>query len=332
LAACGGEVTGPAASLIFRVEFLSPTDIVPGQRAVARVEVMNPHQVSVVFRCPPAVALMRDEDHLGQSAWVCPLRDVSIPPRGMLVDTVSWSGQGVESDASGLPVLTDLPSGRYGVRPVLLHRGEVVARGDPRELTVRPWTRIRLVNATAGPLDLAVAERVVARAVNAGAVSAPVVVEGGAQVVEARVAAGDSAVARLAIGFDEGVPRLLATRDAGGATELWEVPDGGPVSAPQQTYLRVVHLAPSASVVELRVYAAGAAGPQLVAPFPYGAISPYLSGTIEPWRVLVTAGGGDTLLATAPLPVPGGTSQTVFLVDSPTGRIWATLVEGFGVQ
>ena len=65
----------------------------------------------------------------------------------------------------------------------------------------------------------------------------------------------------------------------------------------------------------------------MVSPFSYGGVSSYLLGNTGTWRVIVVTAAQDTLLATGPMPVPGGTVRDIFLVDSPTGRVWATIVE-----
>jgi hypothetical protein len=331
-AACSGDVTGPTGALRFRVEFLSPTEIVPGERIVARVEVRNPTAISVAFReCAPVIILVRDGAPnlpLGGFACLYGRRDSEIPAGGSLVDTVSWSGRDLQFTDAG-DSLIDLRSGRYRIRPALLVGARVEAGGEWLDVRIRPWTRVRLVNTAGadGPVDLVIGGRLVARGVAAGAVSPAVVVAAGAQSAEVLRSGSPTALAAATVELAEDSPRVFAIRRAGGAHELWEIPDGAPAAAAGQTYVRVIHLAESAAAVELRALPPGGAAPVVVSPFTYGAISSYLVGATGAWRVVVVNSAQDTLLATAPLPLAGGSTRDVFLVDSPTGRVWATLVE-----
>jgi hypothetical protein len=338
-AGCSGDVTGPVSALRFRIEFLSSREIIPGERLAARVEVFNPYPVRVVFRgCPPLLGLARDgAPDVPATRFGCRSDGNEIAAGGSFVDTVAWTGQDVEPDSSAdprygfPPALTNLPAGPYRIRPVLRHEGRIRARGEPHDVVVLPWAPIRLVNTVGeeGPVDLLIAGRAAVRGLAGGEASAVAVATAGATVAEVRRAGETTALVRSPIVLEDGSPRLLALRRTGGTLELWDVPDGAPAAAPDQAQVRIIHLAASASAVEVRVSPpGGAATAHVVSPFAYGAVSSYLPGSAGPWRVtVVSAGGQDTLLATAAIPMPGGTTPTLFLVNSPAGRMWATIVE-----
>jgi hypothetical protein len=332
---CSGDVTGPAGALRFRMEFLGSTEIIPGERLAARVDASNPTGVGVVFRgCPPWVQLVREGGPLPEvpaRAWDCPDGRYEIPPGGSLTDTVVWSGQDLApaDNGGGRERLTNLPAGTYRVRPVLRDADRIRARGDWHGVVIRPWAPVRLVNTIGreGPVDLEIAGRMVAAGLAAGQTSGTAVAAAGPQVAVVRRSGEATTILTSPLALEDGSAHLFAIRRTGGGWELWDVPDGGPVTTPDRTNLRIIHLAESASAIELRAVSPGGAAPQIVSPFAYGSVTAYLSGNTGPWRLtVVTAESGDTLLATAPMPVPGGATRTLILLDSPAGAMWATLV------
>jgi hypothetical protein len=341
--ACSGDVIGPVSSLQFRFKFLGETAIVPGQPLVAEVEVFNPRPTAVVFEgCAPRLQLIRDGQSTETGIGVRPLEyrefrvwcghgRSEIPPLGSLVDTLAWLGQTVDPGEEGRPAsVLPLPAGPQRIRPVLFHGNEVVARGDAYEIAIRPWTQVRLVNTVSDddPIELRIGGRVVARDVTRSSASALVVVPAGRHLIEVWREGDGAAIAADTIELAQGPPaRLFAVRRAGAVREVWDIPDGGASTASFQTAVRVIHLAEAAAGVEVRLLAPSRVAPIVVAPFSYGAISPYVVGDTGSWRVVVVGGAGDTLLATGRLPVSSGATLDVFLSDSPTGRIWATPVD-----
>jgi hypothetical protein len=224
-----------------------------------------------------------------------------------------------------------LAAGEYRIRGALVTE-DYTRRGDEaRPVTVLPWAPVRLVHSVGGAdaIDLVVAGRAVVRGLPPGAITTAVPVAAGPQQAELRRSDDGASLGRFTLALAAGRARVLAVRRTDGSREIVDVTDSALVTAEDETRLRVIHLAEMAPAIEVYHTRPGdAASLPIGSPFTYGSASPYLRGGVGAWTIVaVTVGGADTLLATAPLPIAGGATRTIVLVDRPGGGIWATLVE-----
>lgn len=151
----------------------------------------------------------------------------------------------------------------------------------------------------------------------------------GPQRVEIRHYIDDALIGASEITFREGVTHTVALRVSPDGLEPIDVTDTAVATAPSEGRLRVVHLAANAPPLDVFLVRPESQDPvPLMAPFPYGTASPYLSSAPGKWTVIVKAqGGAETLLRTAPIPILGGQVRTLILMHEPSGGVFGALME-----
>lgn len=177
---------------------------------------------------------------------------------------------------------------------------------------------VRVVNATQSPLDVVVDGVVALRGLPVASVSGELPVAAGARRVQLRTAAGASA--ELSVDAVGGQARTAVAVGTSGALAAQVLADTGALVPAGKSKLRVAHLAPSASGVEIfRTQPDFQTPIRISTPFPYNTTSPYLQSDPGAWEVfLAPAGssGAPKLVTTGPVTVPAGERRTVVLLDS----------------
>jgi hypothetical protein len=342
LAACGDVgLLGSLANPLTLELSLAVDSLVPGDLVVSRMVIRNRSDRTVQFHgggCTFGIEVLlpngssvsqRRDGSTVPVACAGYLRAWTIPPRDSLVLSEPWDGRVGVLTAPPFRMLA-LSPGAYRLRPVI-HAEEFDLAGPTTGVTVLPWTYARLVHTYGDlpPLDLVVGGRTAASGVRYGSVSPAGLVPAGAQTVEIRPTGEGTAVARADLFLAEDVGNTVVVREGVGGPEPWSVPDAAGAPDPTKSRLRVIHLAAHApAIIVYRTQPDRPALTPVMLPFPYGAASPYLLGDAGPWTVLVTkVDGSDTLMHTAPMPIPGGQVRTLFLLDEPGGRLSGALIE-----
>jgi len=222
----------------------------------------------------------------------------------------------------------ELAPGTYSVRPYFRGNG-YSAEGPKTVVNLRPWTRARLLQSYAdlAALDLVVGGQVAASGVGAGFVAGGGIVPAGTQTVELRIKGESTPIATSVMALSEDSVHTFAVREvAGGGVEPWDLIDTPVAVAPDETSLRVVHLAADAVAIDVYVSPPGdLAGKS--AGFSYGTASPYVTGTVGTWRVVVSPAGRTDTLLIAVLPLNAGQIRTWVLMDDGAGGLVAALIE-----
>lgn len=336
LAGCGdpGLVDSLTTPLTIEVRLAVDT-LVPGDPVASTWVIRNRQGGTVSFTgntCTLGMDILRADGTVVPEVQSC--RDVAktwtIPGHDSLVMTGPWDATYLAPGSTSATV-TALPPGAYGLRP-WIHASELDVVGAVTAVTVLPWVRARLAHSGTGlpRLDLVVGGRVAASQIEVGFVGGGGIVPAGRQTVALRVRDQATPVAVEELVLPQGSAQTIAVRVlAGGGFEPWLLADSNTVTGPNQSRFRVIHLAAAAPPID--VYRTQPDWPSFVRvmfPFAYGAASPYLLSDAGPWRVLVTPEGGtDTLLLTAPMPIAGGLTRTLILMDDGAGGLTASLIE-----
>lgn len=204
--------------------------------------------------------------------------------------------------------------------PVSLLLASAVAAAGCSSTTIdqpQPNAAVRVINATADPLDVIVDGHVVATGVPLASVSANLQVSPGTHELRLQPATGDPVALTVESSLGE-VVTAAAYRGTQAQMDASVLVDTGAVVPAGKSKLRVVHLAGSATGIEIWRSQPDFQTPvHIMTPFPYQATSPYLQSTPGNWEVFVTASGTSTKLATTgPVQVPSGQRRTVVLMDS----------------
>jgi hypothetical protein len=335
-------ISGPAGALLIQAEVIGPTETIPGEGIIARVEIFNPQSRPVVFEGCAAVGLEPDDvpsetlSSRGCRGRRDPVPEFigvrEIPEYGSVVDTVRWRGlRRMAATTLRSSESPNLPAGSYRLRPVVRQDDDVVVRGGAQRVTLLPWTSVKVIHAATGvgALDLVVNGRVAVRDVAPGAFSTSATAEAGAVTLAFRLTGDDVDLGTSTAVLPALGGHLIAPVAAGSSIEPIAFTDASTVTGPSESRLRVAHLAAGAPALDIfRTQPDLPAPVRFMSPFHYGKASPYVSSGAGPWTVLVvTAGGADTLLATAPMPIPGGGTRTLVLTDQPGGGVVAALIE-----
>ncbi|MDH5197703.1 MAG: DUF4397 domain-containing protein, partial [Gemmatimonadota bacterium] len=292
---------------VLEVELVPAADtLVPGDHVPVTILVRNPTSVPIQFvksGCPTigfdVILPNGDVWPAGfERGFALGCSDVyetwTVAPHDTLVVQDGWGGvQG--------------PPGTYQLRP-FVDAEEGRREGKATRIALLPWTVARFVHTgPLPPLDFVVGGRRPAKAVAPGLYSTMGVVPAGPQRVEIRHYIDDALIGASEITFREGVTHTVALRVSPDGLEPIEVTDTAVATAPSEGRLRVVHLAANAPPLDVFLVRPESPDPvPLMAPFPYGTASPYLSSAPGKWTVIVKAqGGAETLLRTAPIPILG---------------------------
>ena len=176
-------------------------------------------------------------------------------------------------------------------------------------------TVVRLINASSSTPNFSIDGTAIAP-IGLAAVSDPVSVSSGSH--QLRVTSPGGTTTTLTV---QTSPSGTVTAIAGGnATSLYAsvLVDTGSVVPAGKSKLRVVHLAPNATNIEIwRTQPDFPTPTHIMTPFAYLAASPYLQSDPGNWEVFVTPANGTAKLATSgPIAIPSGEHRTVVLLDS----------------
>lgn len=152
----------------------------------------------------------------------------------------------------------------------------------------------------------------------AGTVSAPTAVAAGPHTLTLTPTGGGILASTHDIQVTEGASLTLVARDSSGIVVPAVLADTGAIVPAGKSKLRVMHaaaLAPSLSI--LRKQPDFPDFVNVMFPFAYGAVSPYIQSDPGTWQVLVTPENQpDTLHLSGAVSVGDGTRVTVIVMDS----------------
>jgi len=224
-----------------------------------------------------------------------------------------------------------LPPGTYRLRPYLGQDNRKVKEGEAVSVAVIPWTVARFANTDpALPLlDFTIGDRRPASKVAPGFNTPLRLVPVGRHVVRIRPWEDTTTLGSAEVTFREGVTHTVAVRVGVNGPEPYDVTDAVTTATPGEGLLRVVQLAPNAPPLDVYVIRPDDPAPvPVMTPFPYAETSPYLSSPAGEWTIIVTtAGGADTLVRTAAMPINGGQVRTLILTDDGKGGVFGILMD-----
>jgi hypothetical protein len=154
-------------------------------------------------------------------------------------------------------------------------------------------------------------------------------VTAGTHVLETRRVTGGVPGLQRSITLDSGTTRTVVVIDSSSVLNPQDITDTNAIVPSGASKLRVGHFASNAGAITIRRTQPDWATPiEIMIPFPYRAVSPYLQSTPGSWTVIVShTGQADTIATTGDIAVGDGQRRTVVLVDSPAGGIGLLVLE-----
>jgi hypothetical protein len=214
-----------------------------------------------------------------------------------------------------MPSFRVLPSTALALTVAACSDGTTPPGGDPADAAVR------VINATATPIDVVVDGQTVLRGLGTAAVSDRLPVASGTRRLQLRDATGRSAAVSVDATPGRAVTAFAAAASPTAALSAAVLADSNATVPTGKSKLRVTHLAPG-SETRWEIFRTQPDFQQpirIMTPFRYGETSPYLQSDPGTWEVWVAPFGstGTTRLATSgAIAVPSGEKRTVVLVDS----------------
>ncbi len=187
----------------------------------------------------------------------------------------------------------------------------------------RPLASLQVVNGAAGgAVNLLLDGQVAVANVPSGGYALGKV-SAGTYVLETRRATGGVAGLQRSITLDSGDTHTVVVIDSSSVLNPYDLTDTNAIVPPGASKLRVAHFASTAAQITIRRTQPDWATPiEIMIPFPYRAVSPYMQSAPGAWSVIVSHGGqADTLATTGNIAVGDGQRRTVVLVDDPAGGI-----------
>jgi hypothetical protein len=186
-------------------------------------------------------------------------------------------------------------------------------------------------------VDVLVDGGVVIAGLAPGSVSAPVPVSTGNRTIEFRPAGGATSPHSLQLAVAAGSSYSAVVIDSSTVLNPIALTDSGGIPASGKTKLRVANFVSLAGPIDVYRRQPDFDGlVDIMFPFAYRAVSPYIQSDAGDWQVLVATEARidghpadvprDTLLVVDPIPLAAGQAVTVVLVDQPGGGIDAVLV------
>jgi hypothetical protein len=214
--------------------------------------------------------------------------------------------------------------------------GQVTGPTDDQQ-TGAATLRVVHTLAAVPAIDVIVGGVPVLQGLGAGQASDFLPVASGVQLVAFRPTGSNALPAGAPIVFAANDTITVVTIDSASVINPEVLTDSGSVVPPDKSKLRVAHFAAQAPPIDAwRSQPDYRSLTNIMFPFPYRAVSPYLQSDAGVWTVLVTAERrnasgipvlGDSLEASEPISIPAGQSRTVVIVDRPAGGLILTVID-----
>jgi len=202
-----------------------------------------------------------------------------------------------------------------------------------------PTAAFRVLHAVADipAIDVLVDDSVVLSDLRGDAVSPYVPVPDGVRAIAFRPVGSAGAVVAHSLTLAAGDSLTVLTIDSGTVLNPWVLTDTGAIVPATRSKLRALHFAGEAPALDIWRTQPDWPDPiTFMFPHNYREITPYVESDPGTWTVIVSTRRRnqqgvpvlqDTLLITAPIPVPAGTSRTVIVLDAAGGGLTYQVID-----